>query len=554
VRATTAFAATLTLTLSVPALQAQVLYTLESPFEEQEGWFGFSVSGAGNVNSDYYDDLIVGAPYETYLYSEAGSAYLYTGATGAWIRTLLSPNAQTYGWFGESVSGAGDVNSDGYDDVIVGAPGEDDVYIRAGRAYVFSGQTGGIIHSLYSVNEESQGHFGSSVSGAGDVNSDGYDDVVIGAPNESDVAHPTWWMGRAYVFSGQTSLPLHTLIPPTNSDSLSFGCSVSGAGDVDSDGYDDVIVGAWGQHNAIPRSGGAYVFSGQTGVILHTLISPFQEMYGRFGESVSGAGDVNSDGYDDLIVGAPSEAYFYNDAGSAYVFSGLTGGLLRTLVSPNPEFGGRFGTSVSGAGDVNLDGYDDVVVGAENEETGSSPTDAGRAYVFCGQSWALLRTLVSPNEEAAGQFGCSVSGAGDVNSSGYAEVVAGAHEESPGTAPSEAGRAYVFSHVPGTITLSGYLNGPQLVLYWSPCMGDVYAYWVYGAANNFYFQPGILPPHTYRLAVLGAGATAWQTSSGIGNPNAQWSYRLIAVDVTQAAVIGVSNRFGEYDFSSALSD
>jgi hypothetical protein len=70
---------------------------------------------------------------------------------------------------------------------------------------------------------------------------------------------------------------------------------------------------------------------------------------------------------------------------------------------------------------------------------------------------------------------------------------------------------------------------------------------MFGATNNFYFQPGILPPHTHRLAVLGPGATAWQTSNGIGNPNAQWSYRLIAVDVTQTAPIGVSNRFGEYD-------
>ncbi len=541
----------MTLALSAPALQAQVLYTLESPFEEQDGRFGFSVSGAGNVNSDFYDDLIVGAPYETYLYSAAGSAYLFTGATGTWLRTLLSPNAQTYGLFGESVSGAGDVNSDGYDDVIVGAPGEDDVYSQAGRAYVFSGQTGGIIYSLYSLNEEVQGCFGRSVSGAGDVNSDGYDDVVIGAPYESDVSQPYGMMGRAYVFSGQTSLPLHTLIPPQITDSLQFGWSVSGAGDVDSDGYDDVIVGAMSANNAVYNSGAAYVFSGQTGLIMHTLVSPFQEMYGRFGKSVSGAGDVNSDGYDDLIVGAPSEAYVYNDAGSAYVFSGLNGGLLRTLLSPDPEFGGRFGESVSGAGDVNLDGYDDVVVGAAQEDPGTSPEHAGRAYIFSGQNWALLRTLASPNQEAHGHFGYSVSAAGDVNSSGYAEVIVGAYGESPGTAPSEAGRAYVFSHVPGTIALSGYLSGPQLVLQWSPCMGDVYAYWVYGAANNFYFQPGVLPPYTYRLAVLGPGATVWQTSSGIGNPNAQWSYQLLAVDVTQAAVIGVSNRFGEYDFLTA---
>jgi hypothetical protein len=554
VRGTTAVAATLILVLSVPALQAQVLYTLESPFQEQDGWFGYSVSGAGNVNSDFYDDLIVGAPAETYLYPEAGSAYLYTGATGAWLRTLLSPNAQDHGWFGQAVSGAGDVNSDGYDDVVVGASLEDDVYTQAGRAYIFNGQTGGLIYSLYSPNEGVCGRFGWSVSGAGDVNSDGYDDVVIGAPFESPPGSPYWDMGRAYVFSGQTSLPLYTLIPQATGDSLWFGFSVSGAGDVNSDGYDDVIVGARGADNAVFNSGAAYVFSGQTGSLLHTLVSPYQEIYGRFGKSVSGAGDVNSDGYDDVVVGAPAETYVYNDAGSAYVFNGLTGGLLRTLLSPNPEFGGRFGESVSGAGDVNLDGFDDVVVGAAQEDPGTSPEHAGRAYIFSGQNWALLKTLASPNEEVQGHFGYAVSCAGDVNSSGYPEVIVGAYGESPGTAPSEAGRAYVYSPTPGTITLSGYLNGQQLVLYWSPCIGDVYAYWVYGAPNSFYFQPGILPPYTHRLALLGPGATGWQTSSGIGNPNAQWSYRLIAVDITQTAVIGVSNRFGEHDFSTALTD
>lgn len=538
----------LLLVLFSASAPSQVLYSLESPFEEQNGFFGISVSSAGNVNSDWYDDIIVGAPSETYIYPGAGTAYIFKGATGQLYRTLVSPNAKTDGHFASSVSGAGDVNSDGFDDVIVGAPSEDDVYTSAGRAYVFNGQTGDLIHSLYSLNEEQGGYFGISVSGVGDVDSDGYDDVIIGAELEGP-GSSLFGAGRAYVFSGQTGNIIYTLAAPVENDSLWFGCSVSGAGDVNSDGYDDVIVGAEGANNVYTHSGRAYIFSGQTGLVLHTLVSPFEESYGWFGNEVSGAGDVNSDGYDDVIVGAFNETYFLGGAGTAYVFSGQTGGLLHILVSPSPEYLGRFGESVSGAGDVNLDGYKDVIVGAGNEDPDDSPDGAGRAYVFCGQTGALLHTLISPNEEVNGWFGGSVSGAGDVNSSGFAEVVVGAYLEDPESAPPGAGRAYVYAITPEPMELSGDLDGPDLVLQWTPCMGDVIGYWLYGAPENVYFEPGIPPPHEHIQAALPPSILEWRMPNGIGDPDWNWTYLVIAVDMTEAAMLGISNRFGEQDFA-----
>ncbi len=135
-------------------------------------------------------------------------------------------------------------------------------------------------------------------------------------------------------------------------------------------------------------------------------------------------------------------------AGRAYVFSGATGDTLFSLKSPFEEDSGRFGISVSGAGDVNMDGKADFIVGALGESPGSSPIKAGRAYVFSGATGDTLFSLKSPFEESNGLFGHSVSGAGDVNMDGKADVIVGARDEDPG------GRAYVFSGATGDTLFS----------------------------------------------------------------------------------------------------
>ena len=413
---------------------------------------GNSVSGAGDVNNDGFDDLIVGAPYNDAGGTNAGRAYVYSGETGNLLWTFTGEAAGDE--FGTSVSGAGDVNNDGLGDLIVGAQHNDAGAPNAGRAYVYSGQTGTLLWTF--TGGAAGDELGSSVSGAGAVNNDGWDELSVGAP-EAFGPYP----GRATVYSGQTGGLLWTL--GGDGEAQGMGYSVSGAGDVNADGYDDVIVGApLGWPLSLP--GMAYVYSGQTGALLWTFICETEYF---FGWSVSGAGDVNNDGHDDLIVGAFNAA---SGAGRAYVYSGQTGALVWTFTG-EAEYD-NLGWSVSGAGDQNGDGYDDLIVGAPGVYTGGS--FAGRAYVYSGQTGAVLHTFTG---EAAGDWlGWSVSGAGDVNNDGFDELIIGApHNDGGGT---DAGRAYVCTgpRVRGvwidTVSDVGNDQGKQVEICWSSFPGN----------------------------------------------------------------------------------
>jgi len=261
-----------------------------------------------------------------------------------------------------------------------------------------------------------------------------------------------WAFGVTYAICALTASAQPIEIISPNEESLGyFGRSVSGVGDVNGDGRGDVVVGAYLEDpGASPSNAGrAYIFSGSDGSLLWTLVSPNEQREGHFGRSVSGIPDVNGDGRGDVVVGASSEHPALSrsspgNAGRAYIFSGSDGSLLWTLVSPNEQFSGFFGRSVSGIQDVNGDGRGDVVVGAFREAPGASPTSAGRAYVFSGLDGSLLWTLVSANEQAGGIFGHSVSGIPDVNGDDRGDVVVGAFLEDPGAGPDNAGRAYIF--------------------------------------------------------------------------------------------------------------
>ncbi len=396
--------------------------------------FGFSVSDCGDINNDGITDFIIGAPNNDLNGLNSGRAYVYVNSmTGEDIADVVFSGVSANDYFGFSLSNAGDVNGDGFSDLIIGAFGYNSGS-NLGRAYIYFG--GNIIDNsadLIFTGAANSDFFGGSVSGAGDVNGDGYSDVIIGSSGYPGGANS----GRAYIYFGGSSMNNTADVVLTNSGAGDkFGASVSDAGDLNADGYADVIVGAEG-YSLGANQGRAFIYFGgasmnSTADVTLSGVSPGD----HFGHSVSTAGDINGDGYSDVIAGA----YRYNggtDQGRAYIYFGgssMNNVIDVTLTGASAD--DMFGISVSEAGDVNADGYSDIIVGASGYSSG---TGQGRAYVFLGGSSMNNSVDVTFTGVNSGDFfGYSVSGAGDVNADGYSDVIVGAYGFNPGVNLSSA--------------------------------------------------------------------------------------------------------------------
>ncbi|MBN1575849.1 MAG: FG-GAP repeat protein [Chitinispirillaceae bacterium] len=418
--------------------------TLEA--DQDSARFGYIVSGAGDVNGDGYSDVIAGARYYDSSETDEGAAFVFHGSASGLsdkpAARLISLTPQADAQFGACVSGAGDVNGDGYSDVVVGAYTFDN---NAGAAFVFHGSASGVSAGIQLMSDQDSAYFGSGVSGAGDVNGDGYSDVVVGAHYYD---HGQANEGAVFVFHGSTS-GLDTNSVDTlesDQDGANFGLYLSGAGDVNGDGYSDIIVGAHNYDNDGTDEGAAFVFhGGASGVSASpgaTLES--DQASAHFGMAVSGAGDVNGDGYGDVIVGAPNYDHGESDEGAAFVYHGDAEGLSSTASTTleSNQASSHFGIAVSGAGDVNGDGYDDVIIGANWYDNGE--TDEGAAFVYHGDAAGLdtIPGALLESDQRAGHLGTSVSGAGDVNGDGYGDVIAGAGDYDNGE--TDEGAAFVY--------------------------------------------------------------------------------------------------------------
>jgi hypothetical protein len=422
--------------------------------------FGYSIAIAGDVNADGYDDILIGAAFSTGPNgAESGMTYLFFGGPEGWSMNINMSDADAsfYGeakddLLGLSVSGVGDHNGDGIDDFMIsGGDGMNYYLQRRRRAYLFYGNASGwsLNTNVSSAVRFTQGGY---LTRIGDVNGNGYDDILIGRPRFNSYA------GSSALYFGKPSgsFIANKVFYGENWNDY-CGETVSGAGDVNGDGYNDFLISSHSNGDGGRAAGKTYLVLGGTSIRGYSLRHANATFLGSSmdisGYSLAGAGDVNGDGYDDFLISAHRNSTSALYAGKSCLFFGRPDGWSHdiNLTSANVTFFGEFADDNSGryiatAGDVNDDGYDDILIGSPYN--GESATDAGQTYLILGRAsyWPSSVDLSAVNASFLGVqskelSGISIACNGDINGDGRDDILIGANSAKMGEG--EIGKVYM---------------------------------------------------------------------------------------------------------------